>query len=115
VIVDLPYPVKALWPNGRVHWGAKSTATRKHRQWACAAMQEAIGIGYKHNGDPVYLRLTLCGKSRGPLPDADNCLAASKAYFDGMADALKVNDSLFIHAPVIYGPRSNRFLIEVVL
>ena len=29
---------------------------------------------------------------QGGKPDADNCLAACKAYLDGVADALGIND-----------------------
>lgn len=89
----LPLPDKALWPNGRAHWGAKSRAVKSHRTWAYVA---TLGAGAP-KADPegrVSLAVTVHPKTRHPI-DRDNCVASLKAYCDGIADALGVDDRLF--------------------
>jgi crossover junction endodeoxyribonuclease RusA len=113
MILDLPYPHKALWPNGRAHWGEKSKQTRLHRAWGFAAMRACLPPCFKHNGERISIRLTVHPKGRGVAPDKDNAIAACKSYLDGIAEALGVNDSLFDPQPVRMATRGSRFLIEV--
>jgi crossover junction endodeoxyribonuclease RusA len=113
MMLDLPYPHKALWPNGRAHWAEKGKQTKLHRAWGFAAMRAAIGPGFKHNGERIAIRLTVHPKGRGVAPDRDNALAACKSYLDGIADALGVNDSFFDPQPVHMAERGSRFMIEV--
>ena len=88
--VILPWPYEALWPNARPHWAAKAKATKAYR----FAVKCLVG-----NAEPGVVRITFCPKSRGPIPDRDNCIAAFKAGQDGIADALGVNDRdlIFTH------------------
>lgn len=81
--IFLDWPYEALWPNKRPHWAAKAKATKAYR----FAAKCLVG-----NAEPGLIRITFCPKSRGPIPDRDNCIAAFKAGQDGIADALKVND-----------------------
>ena len=112
--IELQYPNKALWPNGRAHWGAKNKETQKHKAWAYAAAYSALrGLKYVPDGNRIPIRLTVGGKKTGSLPDKDNCLAAAKAYLDGIAMALGVNDSLFDPQPVHFSGRNSTFTIEV--
>jgi len=112
-VIDLPYPNKALWPNGRAHWAAKARETKLHRAWAFAATRAYIGPGYKHDGSRIAIRLTVHPKTNGVAPDKDNCLAACKSYLDGIADALGVDDSLFDPQPVHFAGKGSRFIIEI--
>ena len=114
IVIQLPYPDKSLWPNGRAHWGARATATKKHREWAYMATKAAIGSdAYVPTSERIPIRLTVSCKSRGVEPDKDNCLAASKAYLDGIAAALGINDNLFDPQPVHFSGRQSNFTIEV--
>jgi hypothetical protein len=62
----------------------------------------------------VPLRLIVHARQYGPLPDADNCIAAMKAYQDGIADALGINDRHFSAPTVSFSDRrTGRFVIEV--
>lgn len=79
-----PWPYPALWPNKRPHWSAKAKATRDYRQLAALTLRGAT-MG------PV--RIIWCPKPTGPFPDRDNAIAACKALQDGIADAMRVNDS----------------------
>lgn len=116
MIIQLPYPHKALWPNGRAHWGTKASETKKHRAWAVMATNAARrGFTPVFTDGPIPVRLIVSCKSRGVEPDRDNCLAAAKAYFDGIAQELGINDSRFVHHPVHFSGRNSSFTIEVGL
>jgi crossover junction endodeoxyribonuclease RusA len=91
--IHLPWPDSALSPNARCHWSKKAAWARKHRQWAYVAALAAGGPALVHDG-VMLLRVTAYPKDRRRR-DADNLLAALKSTFDGIADALKVDDSRF--------------------
>jgi crossover junction endodeoxyribonuclease RusA len=118
MIVDLPYPDKLLWPNGpRSNYHAVNRQKVKHRGWGMAGAWEVFGT-VKPESHPVRIpvKIIVSGKKTGPLPDKDNCSAAAKAYLDGIADALGINDRHF-EAPVVEfdTARKGRFYIEVSL
>ncbi len=110
--VVLPYPHKALWPNGRSHWAEKAREAKKHKRWAYLATLDA-DTGEQF-GRPVELRLTVHPKGKGPLPDRDNAVAACKAYIDGIAEAIGINDRDFTAPIVSFGARTDGFTLEVV-
>ncbi len=117
MIVDLPYPDKNLWPNGRGHHHAIARQKVKHRGWAMAGTWEVFGtIAPANHPDRIPIKIVVSGKKTGPLPDKDNCSAAAKSYLDGIADALHINDRHF-EAPVVEfdTARKSRFYIEVTL
>lgn len=99
-MIELPFPAKILWPNGRGHHMAKHRATKKHRQWAHDATLAALHGARWPRLARVQWSVTVYPKTANPI-DADNAVAAMKAYQDGIADALKINDSLF-DAPTIH-------------
>lgn len=113
MIVKLPWPHKVLWPNGRTlnrHYKAAETA--KHKAWAWAAVRAQLPPHIGRFRIPVHL--TFYPKPRGPAPDRDNCVASCKAYLDGVALALGVNDSLFdIMEPVMMTEREGRVEIRI--
>jgi crossover junction endodeoxyribonuclease RusA len=115
VILDLPYPAKLLWPNGRTRSPfAKSRETKKHKAWAITA-----AYGDRANapvGDRLRLIATFHCKPSGPLPDDDNASASLKAYQDGIAAALGVDDRHFGQPEVRFGARDKvgKVIIEVV-
>lgn len=102
-MLELPYPHKALWPNGRPHWASKARETKKHKQWAYAATLAHIG---KHPVEPgtkgFALIATFYPKTRHAV-DRDNASASLKAYQDGIAQALKVDDRHFETPTVLFG------------
>lgn len=113
--IDLPWPDKLLWPNGSQGRNHKYRAVvvKKHRDWARIATLEALqgNEGFT----PARMVLRVYGKPRGPLPDKDNCIAASKAFFDGIADGLKVNDRQFPAPEVEFAEaREGRFVVELL-
>jgi crossover junction endodeoxyribonuclease RusA len=110
--LDLPWPAKALHPNSRPHHMTKHRATKAARESA-RIMAKPIG-----KIDAEAVKVT-CIFSPPPVKrnrDADNLLAACKAYFDGIADAIGINDSRFQHQAPVWGiPRKGgnvRIIIE---
>jgi crossover junction endodeoxyribonuclease RusA len=99
VTVSLPFPAKALWPNGRAHWAVKAKAFKVHKDWAILAMWAARCVPA---GSRVAVDLTVYPKTRHTI-DADNAVSACKAYLDGIALALGVNDSTFNAPTVTFG------------
>lgn len=112
MIVDLPLPHKALWPNGRAHWSTKAREVKKHRSWAFMACPATSGLCVA--GKAIRVHLTVHPHPRGPLPDSDNASAACKAYLDGIADRLGINDKAFA-APVVEfaSERTGRFILTI--
>jgi crossover junction endodeoxyribonuclease RusA len=114
MIVKLSYPDKILWPNGRtLKRNYLASTVKAHKRWAyLAALEADTGQGWV---EPVPIRITVHPKARGPLPDADNCIAACKSYLDGIADAIGVNDRDFAAPLVSWGHRTKHggFVIEV--
>lgn len=104
-MILLPYPAKILWPNGRGHHMAKHRAFKAHKQWAYIATLAALPRCFKWNGEPVTLHYIITPKTAHKI-DRDNCVAAMKAYQDGIAAAIKIDDSEFaVPAIVITEPR----------
>ena len=94
--VALVRPGRVLSPNSRSHWSAKQRAVREARGRARLMMLKArrdaeelclLPEGWR----PMRYDVTWFYWG-GTGPDADNALASCKAYLDGCADALGVND-----------------------
>lgn len=115
--IELPYPAKILWPNGRGHWAVKSKAFKQHKQWA-----ETMGVAYR---GPLWFpvanpsvkridwRVTFYPKTRHPVDD-DNARASLKAYQDGFALAFGIDDKFFNAPTVVFGEpvRGGKVVVE---
>ena len=90
--LSLPWPAPALWQNRPTHFMARSRAVKKHKHWAHNAAQAA---GLKGKADP-HARLVFAfhpdPKSRA---DLQNMPATAKAYIDGIAECMGVDDRHF--------------------
>jgi crossover junction endodeoxyribonuclease RusA len=100
--IELPFPAKILWPNGRGHHMAKHRAFQAHKGWAWAAATAELGPGYRYTGERVQWSATFYPKTRNEI-DEDNAAAALKAYQDGLAKALGVNDRIFARPAIHFG------------
>lgn len=114
--VDLPYPAKILWPNGRTRsTELKAKLIRKHKEWAFTATWSALGrdkAEFASGKIPVHVHVTR--KAAGPFPDADNTVSSLKAYLDGIAQKLGINDIWFATPTVSFGQEiTGRFLITI--
>lgn len=81
----------------------RAREVKKHRSWAHTA-----ALAHRRDapaGDRLRLVATFRCKPSGPLPDADNAVASLKAYQDGIAAALGVDDRHFAQPDVLFGER----------
>lgn len=96
ICVDLPWPSRDLHPNARVHWAKKARATKKARTDAGWAAKEA---GVKRmNASALSVTVTFYPPNRR-AHDLDGCMASCKAFFDGIADVIGVDDSKWLFGP----------------
>ncbi len=113
--VDLPYPHKLLWPNGpRGNVHAVADQKKKHRRWGHDATMADPAWRTFVPGTAVPINIVVSRKAAGVYPDKDNTVAAAKAYLDGIADRLGINDRLFAAPTVEFiAPITGRFLIQI--
>lgn len=102
--LTLPFPDKVLWPNGRPgHWAVQRRAFKKHKHWAVIGVFHALkGSILCPGAVRVDWSVTVHPKTRNVI-DRDNAHASLKAYVDGMADALGINDSQFNTPELTFG------------
>lgn len=97
LIIKIPYPSRALGPNGgHGHWSTKHTAKKAYKADGYHATLEAMGRNrpkFPESGE-IPVRVRWQPKARRNI-DMDNCIASLKSGFDGIAEALGVNDSRF--------------------
>lgn len=114
-MIELPFPDKILWPNGRGHWAVKSKALKKHKDWAVlATVGSGIGKLLVSPPDRIKWSVTIHPKTRHPIDD-DNARASLKAYQDGIALALGVDDKLFDAPSLTFGEPIKGGLVRIIL
>lgn len=95
--IDLPWPDPSLAPNrknGR-HWGAVHSAKGKRLADARLLTVQAMrSTGYVPPEGTLALSITFHAPDRRRR-DLDNLLAAMKPDFDGISQALGIDDQLF--------------------
>lgn len=114
IAIDLPWPSRDLHPNARVHWAVKARATKTARAdagWAA----KAAGVKKIDAGSLSVTAIFSPPDKR--QRDTDGMLSSIKAYFDGIADIIGVDDSKWQislrREPMVKGG-SVRIEIEVV-
>ena len=110
IIIDLPWPHKDLSPNARPHWAEKARLTKRAREGAYYAAL-AAGLG-RVTGEAFRVTTTFNPPARYAY-DEDNLKARCKALYDGVSDALGVDDRHFRHAPVIIGEPVKRGNVRI--
>jgi crossover junction endodeoxyribonuclease RusA len=88
VIIDLPWPPRGLHPNARTHWASRHKLTRACRQGAQWAAHSHGHI----EADAINVTITFHEPDKRRR-DMDGMLSNVKAYCDGIADAIEVDDS----------------------
>lgn len=95
-MIVLPFPPSSLSGHAKGHWRAKSGPTAKHRAWARAAatveLLQVLRVGLPEGDIRIRVRF-FPPDHRG---DRTNYPNRMKPYFDGIADALGVNDARFL-------------------
>lgn len=91
-VVRMPFPPAALSGHTGGHWRGKSTPTKKWRGWAVLAALEAK-IPAQPDGDIPLLVRFYPPHNRG---DRTNYGNRCKPIYDGIAQAMGVNDRRFV-------------------
>lgn len=101
----LPWPSKDLSPNARVHWRARSKATKAARQAAVLlAFEAGLRDAWLPSGQ-LHLWIDIYQAPGKKLPDDDNMLGRCKAYRDGIAQVLGIDDRRFKSHPDVKAER----------
>ncbi len=91
-IIELPWPSRALHPNAREHWTQIAKAKKRARELAYWTAK-AYGVKLIETC-PLQVSLTYYPPDKRRR-DLDGMLSASKAFLDGLSDALGVDDHHF--------------------
>lgn len=91
-LIELPFPPATLSGHNKGHWYAKSGIVAKHRKWAALATLAAAARA-PETGD-IRISVTFYPPDR--RGDRTNYPNRLKPYWDGIADALRVNDRRFL-------------------
>lgn len=112
-MIQLPWPPASLSGHNTGHWRKRNAIIAKHRDWARLATLAAQPV-IPAEGD-IRLCVTFFPPNR--RGDRLNYANRAKPYFDGIADALKVNDRRFLpsyhYAEPVSNPRVTIVLGEV--
>lgn len=92
VTITLPFPPASLSGHAKGHWRARSNPTAKHRDWALWATLDAMPAVPDEGDIPLHIHFVPPDR-RG---DRVNFWNRCKAYIDGIADGLGVNDARFL-------------------
>jgi crossover junction endodeoxyribonuclease RusA len=92
ISVDLPWPSRDLHPNARKHWAQRAKAAKKARLDAAIAAR-AAGIR-KIRAASLRIIATFSPPDNRRR-DSDGMLSSLKSSFDGIADVIGVDDSLW--------------------
>lgn len=92
-VIALPWPDKGLSPNARLHWAQHAKLVQKARSAAFWSARKACTQSVPVD-QPLPMTVVFCPPDNRRR-DRDNCIAMCKAYMDGIADALQINDRLF--------------------
>jgi len=110
-MLDLPFPPASLSGHAKGHWRSKSSVTAKHREWARLATLATGDIGIPISGDIRIIVTFYPPNRRGDRVNFPNRM---KPYFDGIADALKVNDSRFLPSYLFGEPVKGGKVVVVI-
>lgn len=101
--LTLPWPAAALSPNARGHWAKRHRAAQAA---STEAYYAAIAYGWRQAELPaegvLHLSIDFYPARACSIPDDDNMLGRFKAYRDGLAEALGINDRRFRSHPVVH-------------
>ena len=99
----LPWPGVQLSQNGRSHWAKKAALTKNARTAAAYLCRAAMAgpLPVLKAGTKLNVRLIVLPPDNRRR-DESNMIERCKAYYDGIADALELDDCLFHHREQIW-------------
>ena len=114
VLIELPFPPASLSGHAKGKWWDTSDIVAKHREWAMRAtlaVRNQLGISLINDSD---IRVSVTFYPPDKRGDRVNYPNRMKAYWDGIADALCVNDRRFLPSYHFAEPiKPGRVVVEV--
>lgn len=108
--IELPFPPATLSGHHNAHWRLLQPVKKKHREWACmATLAEKPAV--PETGD---IRISVTFYPPDKRGDRTNYPNRMKPYFDGIADALCVNDRRFLPTYHFAEPVKNARVVVVI-
>jgi crossover junction endodeoxyribonuclease RusA len=106
IVLNLPWPDKALHSNARVHWAEKAKEAKKARKYAWAVARSVEMPCWPEASILIeYWPRTRRG-------DPQNVPSSLKAYIDGIADAMGCDDRRFkVDYPTMFAGTSKDGLV----
>jgi len=111
-VIELPWPPSSLSGHAKGHWRTSAPIVAKHRAWAFAATRAAGLVGPEGKGDIRVCFTFYPPDRRGDRTNYPNRL---KAYIDGIAEAMGVNDRRFLPSYLFAEPVKGAGKIVVVI
>jgi hypothetical protein len=109
-VIELPWPPSSLSGHSDKHYRVMRPIIAKHREWARRATL-AASVSVRPDGD-IRVSATFYPPDR--RSDRVNLPARLKPYWDGIADALKVNDRRFLPAYHFAEPVENPRVVVTI-
>lgn len=103
-MIELPWPPSSLSGHSDKHYRVMRPIIAKHRDWARKATLAAAVAGIPAAGD---IRVVATFYPPDRRTDRVNMPTRLKPYWDGIADALKVNDRRFLPTYLFAEPVKN--------
>lgn len=114
MMIELPWPPASLSGHNTGHWRSKSPIVAKHRLWAMQAtlaVRDRLTIDLAGKGDIRVSATFYPPDKRGDRVSYPNRL---KPAWDGIADALAVNDRRFLPSFHFAEPVKNPRVVVVI-
>lgn len=110
--ITLPWPSRSLSPNARVHWRRLADVKKLAKRDAFYAAMS--GRKEKIDAPTIKASVTFSPPDRRAR-DTDNMISSMKAAFDGIADAIGIDDSKWtLHIqPVAEPVKGGRVTVEL--
>lgn len=109
-LIELPFPPATLSGHAKGKWWNTSPIVAKHREWAEKATL-AANASAPEEGD---IRVAVTFYPPNKRGDRVNFPNRMKAYWDGIADGLKVNDARFLPAFYFAEPVKDGKIVVVI-
>lgn len=109
-LIELPFPPASLSGHAKGKWWNTSSIVAKHRTWAKSATM-AAQPDVPAEGDIRVAATFYPPNRRGDRVNFPNRM---KAYWDGIADALGVNDARFLPAYYFAEPVKDGRVVVVI-
>ena len=109
--IRLPWPDRRLSPNERVHWAVKNRVTQQAKMLARAMTLEQLHFNkWQCPSRPMIVTYLHPPRYNS---DIDNLHAMLKSSFDGICQALQIDDRCFRASIEVIGERVKKGLVIV--